>query len=141
TSCSSGTEIWNGRMVLLSAAKAVRSSVSVKAAAVQAARRARRAGEDGSEDMILLPGCRSALGGDLDDRLGESLRRFLRQIVPDAALDRPVRVPAGEFLRISTWVGMRCAVRVSLERDARHGDDRSFGEPLLQIVIVRLAFG
>src|SRR3954471_18259630 len=88
TSCSSGTEIWNGRMVLLSAAKAVRSSVSVKAAAVQAARRARRAGEDGSEDMILLPGCRSALGGDLDDRLGESLRRFLRQIVPDAALDR-----------------------------------------------------
>jgi hypothetical protein len=34
---------------------------------------------------------------DLDDRLGKGLRRFLRQVVPDAALNHPVRVPAGEL--------------------------------------------
>ena len=37
------------------------------------------------------------LGGitvDLDDRLGEGVRSFLRQIVPDTAFDDPVRILA-----------------------------------------------
>jgi hypothetical protein len=34
---------------------------------------------------------------DIDDSLGKGLRRFLRQIMPDAALDKPVRILADEF--------------------------------------------
>jgi hypothetical protein len=33
-----------------------------------------------------------------DDGLGKGLRGFLGKVVPDAALDRPVRIPAREFL-------------------------------------------
>src|ERR1051326_263840 len=34
---------------------------------------------------------------------------------------------------------MWCAIGVALHGDCRHGDDRACGEPLLQIVIFRLA--
>jgi hypothetical protein len=34
---------------------------------------------------------------DVDDRLGEGLRGLLGQVVPDAALDRPVLVLAREL--------------------------------------------
>jgi hypothetical protein len=36
---------------------------------------------------------------------------------------------------------MRGAIGVAFEGDCRHGDRRPFGEPLLQIVVFRLAFG
>jgi len=39
-----------------------------------------------------------------DDRVGESLRRFQRQIVTDSALDDPVGVSARKLLRIRTDV-------------------------------------
>jgi hypothetical protein len=35
--------------------------------------------------------------GDVDNSLGKSLGRFLRQVVPDAALDQPVLVFAAEL--------------------------------------------
>lgn len=34
---------------------------------------------------------------DIDNRLGECKRRFLRQIVPDTARNGPISVLAGEF--------------------------------------------
>ena len=48
--------------------------------------------------------------------LGEGLRGFLGQVVPDAALDHPVR-------------------------DGGHGDGRKRGEPPLQVVVLRFARG
>ena len=39
---------------------------------------------------------------DVDDGLGKGLRRFLRQVVPDAARDDTVLILAREFLRIGT---------------------------------------
>ena len=41
--------------------------------------------------------CRGLAGGDVDDRLGESVRRFLWQVVADAAFDEPVLIATGEF--------------------------------------------
>src|SRR6266498_186028 len=83
-----------------------------------------------------------SLGGvDLDDRVGERFWGFLRKVVPDAALDGPVRIRRGEFPGIGTRVRMWGAIGVAFEGDRRHGDHRPFGEPLLQIVVFRLAFG
>ena len=77
---------------------------------------------------------------DFDDRFGKGLRGFLRQIVPDAALDDPVRIFAGEFLGIGAGVRVWCAIGITFKGDGGHGDDRTFGKPLFQIVIFRLAF-
>ena len=68
---------------------------------------------------------RQLLGDDVDDRLGEGLRRFLRQVVADAALDGPVRIPAGEFPGVGGGLRMRRAVGVAFHRDGGHGDDRA----------------
>src|SRR5436190_19270576 len=81
------------------------------------------------------------LGVDLDDGVGKSFRGFLRKVVPDAALDCPVRIGAGELPGIGAWVRVRSAVGVAFEGDRRHGDDRPSGEPLLQVVVFRLAVG
>src|SRR5258707_488702 len=51
-----------------------------------------------------------SIAGDFNDSLGKGLRRFLRQIVPDAALDGPVRIFAREFPGIRTGVRVWCAV-------------------------------
>ena len=48
---------------------------------------------------------------------------------------------AGEHLGIGAGVGMRRAIGVAFERDRRHADDGRLGELLLQLVILRLAFG
>ena len=77
---------------------------------------------------------------DFDDRFGKGLRGFLRQIVPDAALDGPVRIFAGEFPGIGIGVRMRCAVGVAFKRNGGHGDARAFGKPPIQVVIFGIAF-
>jgi hypothetical protein len=59
--------------------------------------------------------------------------------VPDATLDGPVGVFAREFLGIGTRVRMRRTVGITFERDGGNSDDRTFGEPLFQIVICPLA--
>src|SRR4051795_5230643 len=84
--------------------------------------------------------CRSTCDRDVGHGLGESLRGFLRQVVPDAAGDEPVLIPAGELLRITTWIRVRRTIRIPFQGDGRDRDDRKFGKPLFQIVIFRLAF-
>ena len=74
---------------------------------------------------------------DVDDSLGEGARGFLRQIVPHATLDDPVGILAREFLRIGSRIGVWCAVGIAFQGDGRHGDDRTFGQRLFQIVILR----
>jgi hypothetical protein len=76
--------------------------------------------------------------GDVDNRLGESLRRFLRQVVPYAALDQPMRIPAGEFLRVGTGVRVRGTVGVALERYGGHCDHREFSKPPFEVGVFRL---
>jgi len=49
---------------------------------------------------------------DIDHSLDNGLRGFLSQIVPDAALDDPVRIFAREFLSIGTGVRMWCTVGI-----------------------------
>src|SRR5271169_2656459 len=73
--------------------------------------------------------------GDIDDGLGEGLRRLLRQIVPDAACDEPVLVSPGEFLRIRTGLRMRCTVGIAFEGDGGDADGGTRGKPFLQVVI------
>jgi hypothetical protein len=77
---------------------------------------------------------------DFDDSLSKSLRSFLRQIVPDAALDDPVRIFAREFPGIGTGIRVRRTIRITFKGNGGHGDDRACGKPLFQIVIFRLAF-
>ena len=86
-------------------------------------------------------GCRREVSVDIDDRLGKGLGSFLRQIVPDAARDDPVRISAREFPGIGTGVRVWCAIGIAFKRNRGHGDVWTCGEPLFQIVILRLAFG
>ena len=77
--------------------------------------------------------------GNVDDSFGEGLWGFLRQIVPDPALDEPVLILAREFLGVRAGLRMWCAVGITFQRNGGHGDDRARGKPLFQIVIFRLA--
>src|SRR5208282_5738999 len=78
---------------------------------------------------------------DVDDGLRKSLRSFLRQIMPDAPGDGPVRMFAGEFFGKRTGVRITWRpIGVAFQSDGRHGDGRTSGKALLQIVIFRLAF-
>ena len=52
----------------------------------------------------------------------------------------PVRIFAREFLGIGTGVRMRRTIGITFKRNRRHGDDRTCGKPLFQIVILRFAF-
>ena len=74
------------------------------------------------------------------DRLGKGLRRFLRQIVPDAALNDPVRILAREFLGIGTAVRVWCTMSITFKSHGGHSNDRTFRQPLFGIVILRFAF-
>src|SRR5579871_2634621 len=60
--------------------------------------------------------------------------------MPDAALDDPVRIFAREFPGIRTGIRMRRAVGVAFQGKGGRRDYRGFGKPLLQSVILRLAF-
>src|SRR5262249_52965771 len=64
----------------------------------------------------------------IEDGIGERLRRLLGQVVPDTALNEPVFIPTRELLRVSAGFGMRRTVRVALEGDRGHGNDRSLGQ-------------
>src|SRR5205807_3949096 len=77
---------------------------------------------------------------DFDNRVRKRLRRFLRQVVPDAALDHPMLVLAGELLGVDGGLRVWCAIGVALERDCRHIDVRRLGELGLELVILRLTF-
>ena len=83
---------------------------------------------------------RRSIPVNLEDRFGKGLRRFLRQIVPDAARDHPVRIWAREFLGIRTGVRVRRPIGITFKGDGGHGDDRTLGQPLFQCVVLRLAF-
>ena len=52
---------------------------------------------------------------DIEHRLGKGLRRFLRQIVPDAAFDKPVRIFAREFFGIRTGLRMRRTIGITFK--------------------------
>lgn len=78
---------------------------------------------------------------DIDDCFGKGARRFLRKIVPDAALDQPMLVLAQEFPGIGAAVRMRRSVGIALKRDGRHGNVRTLRQPLFQIVVLRLTIG
>src|SRR5215472_19337065 len=79
--------------------------------------------------------------GNVDDGLGERLRGYLWQVVPDAAGDEAVLVLAGEFLGVGAGVRMRGAVGVAFHRDGGDRDDRAGGESLFQFVVFCLARG
>src|SRR5205085_8174507 len=78
---------------------------------------------------------------NLDNGLGKRLRGFLRQIVPDAARDDPVRIFAREFLSVGAGVRVWRAVGIALQGDGGRGNHRGCGEPLFKLVILLLAVG
>jgi hypothetical protein len=95
------------------------------------------------ESRELLPhtrGCRRLVRVDIDDSLGKGLGRFLGQIVPDAARDDPVFIAAREFPDIGTDVRVKCPIGIVFQGNRGHGDVRKFGEPLFQLIVLRLAF-
>src|SRR5580700_5345539 len=71
------------------------------------------------------------------DRLRERFGSLLRHVVTDA-LQHPMRVGAGETLRVGSAVGGR-AVEVGPDGDRGHADGRRFAQPALEIVIACLA--
>src|SRR5215469_16554850 len=77
--------------------------------------------------------------GDVDDRVSEGLRGFLRKVVADTAFDEPVLVFAGEILGVSAGVRVRRPVGITFKGDCRHVDERGCGQSLLQAVEFRLA--
>ena len=77
---------------------------------------------------------------NFEHSFGKSLRRFLRQIVANAAFYEPVGVFAREFLGVGARVRVRRTVGIALERDGRCGDDGAFGKPPFQIIIFPLTF-
>src|SRR2546425_3114494 len=76
---------------------------------------------------------------DIDHRLRECLRRFLRQIVSDAALDQAVLILAREFFRVRRGLRMWRTVRVTFEGDRRDADGRKLSEPCFEVVVFALA--
>src|SRR5260221_13512181 len=75
-----------------------------------------------------------------NDGIGKSLRRFLREVVADAATNEAMLVLAREFPGIETWVQMGRAIGIAFKCDGGHGDDRTCCKTLVQISIFRLAF-
>ena len=61
--------------------------------------------------------------------------------MPDATVDRPVRISAGEFVGVGARLRMRRTVGVALEGDRGYGDGRSLGEPILQRGVLGFALG
>src|ERR1051325_5634349 len=95
--------------------------------------------KSGAFSLEPLPESRS-VPADIDHPFGESLWGFLRQIVADAAFDKPVRIFAGKLPGVGTGLEMRCTVGIPFKRNGGHSDNRKFRKALLQIVILRFAF-
>ena len=64
----------------------------------------------------------------------------MRQIVPDAALDDPVFISAREFAGIGTGVQVWCSIGIAFQRNRGNGNVRGLGQPLFQIIVLRLSF-
>ena len=64
----------------------------------------------------------------------------MRQIVPDAALDDPVHIFAREFPSIGAGLRVRCPIGITLQRNRGNGNVRGLGQPLFQIIVLRLSF-
>jgi hypothetical protein len=60
--------------------------------------------------------------------------------VPDATTDDPAFMFAREFSPIGRWGNMGRTIGIPVEGSGRHSDDRSSGKPLLEIIVLRLAF-
>src|ERR1700686_2712017 len=76
---------------------------------------------------------------DIDHRLRECLRCFLRQIVSDAALDQAVLILTREFFRVRRGLRMWRAVRVTFEGDRRDADGRKLRKASFEVVVFPLA--
>src|SRR5258708_16506728 len=68
--------------------------------------------------------------------IAKGLGRCLGQIVPDAARDYLVFIAAREFPGIGTGVRVWCPIGIAFQVNGGHGDVRTFGEPLFQIVVL-----
>jgi len=78
---------------------------------------------------------------DVDNGLSEGLRRFLWQIVADAARDEPVVILAREFPAIGRWIrGVWGTIRIAFESNCGHGNGRKLGELLFEVVVLGFAF-
>ena len=73
------------------------------------------------------------------DGLGESPQSLLRQVVPDAARDAPMRVLARELCPMRAGIGMGRTIGITFEGDCWHGDLGAAGELLFQILVSCLA--
>ena len=78
---------------------------------------------------------------DIDYRFSKRVRCFLREVVPDAALEEPVRVLAGELLAVRSRIRMWRTIGITFKCDGGHSDDRTRRELLFQIVVLQLAIG
>src|ERR1700730_12950683 len=90
-------------------------------------------------DGLLKRGRRELLRSeavDIDYRLRESLRRFQREVVPDAARDGPMRILARELLGISAGFQVWRAIGIAFEGNRGHADDWCFGQLLFQIAVL-----
>ncbi len=91
--------------------------------------------------MLLARGSLDAISiaVDFEDRLGERLRRFLRQVVSNAAMEGAMSVSARELLCVGARGRMRSAVGIAFKGYRRDRDDRKLCEPFFQDVILALA--
>src|SRR5215212_6450860 len=74
----------------------------------------------GEKGSFLLASGSFGVTVDFDDSFGKGLRGFLRQIVPNAALDDPVRIFAREFLGIGTGVRVGCSIGITFKGNGEH---------------------
>ena len=88
---------------------------------------------------VALLGLRQSITVNVDDSLGKGLWSFLRQIVPDATRDVPVRILAGEFARIGTGIRVWCTVGITFKGDGGYMNRRARRKPLFQIVVFPFA--
>ena len=58
----------------------------------------------------------------VNDSFRKRLGSFLGQVVPDTPRDGPMFVWAGEFLCVSTRVGMLGTIGIAFERNGGHGN-------------------
>jgi len=66
--------------------------------------------------------CFRSKAADVDDRLNEGLRSFLRQVVTNAAGDEAVLIFARELVAIGRTGCVDCTVGVAFHGDRGHGD-------------------